>query len=80
MCFKEPEWKFLNEKHQETSKFYGLPKIHKSKIISSAMNAQNRGIIHIFEPNNLKLTPNCPKCLTGKLSQLLRLLENHKAS
>ena len=38
MCFTEPEWKFLNDKHHEVSNFYGLPKIHKSMFIESATN------------------------------------------
>ena len=41
MCFNEPEWKFLNDKHHEVINFYGLPKIHKSMIIESAINTQN---------------------------------------
>ena len=32
-CFTESEPKFLNEKSFETSNFYGLPKICKSKFI-----------------------------------------------
>ena len=32
-CFTESEQKFLNEKSFETSNFYGLPKIRKSKLI-----------------------------------------------
>ena len=32
MCFTEPEWKFLNDKHHEVSNVYELPKIHKSVI------------------------------------------------
>ena len=38
MCFTEPEWKFLNDKHHEVNNFYGLPKIHKFMIIESAKN------------------------------------------
>ena len=45
MCFTEPEWKFLNDKHHEVSNLYGLPKIHKSMIIESTINAQNSEII-----------------------------------
>ena len=48
MCFTEPEWKCLNAKHHELSHFYGLPKIHKSKTIVSAINTQNSEIIEIF--------------------------------
>ena len=73
MCFTEPEWKFLCDKHHEGSNFYGSPKIHKSMVIESAINTQNSEIIEIFEPNGLKLKtivgdPNCP---TRKLSQLI---------
>ena len=45
MCFTEPEWKFLNDKHHEVSNLYGLPKIHKSMIIESTINTQNSEII-----------------------------------
>ena len=49
MCFTEPEWKFLNDKHHEISNFYGLPKIHKSKIIESAINnVANNGRSSVF--------------------------------
>ena len=42
-CFTECEQKFLNEKSFETSNFYGLPKIHKSKVIEAAIHSQNTG-------------------------------------
>ena len=76
MCFTEPEWKFFNDKHHEVSNFYGLPKIHKSMVIESAINNQNSEIIEIFEPNDLKLRPivGGPKCPTRKLSQLIDIL------
>ena len=53
MCFTESEWKFLNDKYHEVSNFYGLPKIHKSKIIETAINTQKNEIIETFEPNDL---------------------------
>ena len=34
-CFTESEQKFLNEKSFETNNIYGLPKIHKSKVIEA---------------------------------------------
>ena len=76
MCFNKPERKFLNDKHHEVSSFYGLPKIHKSMIIESAIKTQNSEIIEIFEPNDLKLRPivGGPECLTRKLSQLIDIL------
>ena len=51
MCFREPEWKFLNDKYYEVSNFYGLPKIHKSMVKESAINTQNSKIFQIFETN-----------------------------
>ena len=42
MCFTEPEWKFLNDKHHEVRNSCRLPKIHKSMVIESAINTQNR--------------------------------------
>ena len=69
ICFRETEWKFLNDKHHELSNFYRLPKIHKSMIIESAIITENSEIIQIFEPNYLKLRliVGSPKCLTRKL-------------
>ena len=76
MCFKEPDWKFLNDKYHEVSNFYGLPIIHKFMIIESAINTQNSEISEIFEPNDLMLRPivGGPKCPTRKLSQLIDIL------
>ena len=34
MCFTEPEQKFLDDKRDEISNFYGLPKIHKTQIMN----------------------------------------------
>ena len=70
MCFTEPEWKFINDKHHEVSNFYVLPKMHKSMIIECAINTQNSEIIEVFQPNELKLRPivGGPKCPTRKLS------------
>ena len=78
MCFTEPKWKFLNDKHHEVSSFYEPPKIHKFLIIASVINSQNNEIIEIFEPNDLKLRPivGGPKCPTRKLSQLIHLTRN----
>ena len=64
-CFTESEQKFMNEKSLETSNFYGLPKIHKSKLIEAAIHSQNTEVVEIREPCDLKLRPivggpNCP--------------------
>ena len=76
MRFTGPEWKILNDKHNEVSNLYGIPKIDKAMIIESAINTQNSEIIEIFEPNDLKLRPitGDPKCPTRKLSQLIDIL------
>ena len=73
---KISEWKFLDDKHHEVSNFDGLPKIHKPKIIESAINSQSNEIIDIFKPNDLKLRPivHGRKCPTKILSQLIDIL------
>ena len=39
----------------KTSTFYGLPKIHKSKIIQNICNKENADYIKIVDPNDLQL-------------------------
>ena len=51
-----------------TRKFYGLPKIHKSKQINEAIQQQNNQYIEIHEPDDLTVRPivggpNCPQSL-----------------
>ena len=70
MCFTEPEWKFLYDRHHEGSNFYGSPKIHKSMVIESAINTQNSEIIEIFEPNGLKL-----KTIVGDPNSVSQLID-----
>ena len=57
----------------KTSNFYGLPKIHKSKLISEAMEEQNSECVSIFEPDDLKLPPivSGAICPTRPLSYLI---------
>ena len=76
MCFTEPEWKFLHDKHDKVSNFFGLTKSYKSTIIESSINTQNLEMTEMFEPNDLKLRPivDGPDCLTRKLSQLIDIL------
>ena len=40
-----------------TSNFYGLPKIHKSKLIQSVIKEQQEEYVHIIELSDLKLGP-----------------------
>ena len=69
-CFTESEQKFLNEKSFETSNFYGLPKIHKSKVIEAAIHSQNTEAVEVREPCDLKVRPivGGPDCPTRRLS------------
>ena len=39
------------------SNFYGLPKIHKSKLIQNAIKEQQKEYVHIIETSDLKLRP-----------------------
>ena len=59
-----------------TSNFYGLPKIHKFKLIQNAMKEQQKENLHILEPSDLKLRPVLagPICPTGPLSNLVGIL------
>ena len=64
-CFTESEQKFLIEKSFKTSNFYGLPKIHKSKVIERAIHSLNTEVVEVQEPHDLKLRliiggSNCP--------------------
>ena len=52
MCFTEPEWNFPNDKHNEVSNFYSLPKIHKSLIKESAINKTVKSL-KFFESSDL---------------------------
>ena len=79
----EFEQKFLDEKSFENSNFYGLPKIHKSKVIEAAIHSQNTEVVEFREPHCLKLRPivcgpNCPtRRLSYFLDPLLRPYFNH---
>ena len=75
-CFTESEQKLLNEKSFKTSNFYGLPKIHKSKVIEAAIHSQNTEVVEVREHRDLKLKPivGGPNCPTRRLSYLLDTL------
>ena len=59
-----------------TSGFYGLPKIHKSKIICQETKAQNKPYIKVLRPADLKFRPIVagPICPTSRLSNFVDLL------
>ena len=71
--FTDEEFKYLNEADYNTSNFYGLPKIHKSRLITNAIKEQNSEVVSINEPQDLKVRPivGRPKCPTRKLSELI---------
>ena len=58
-----------------TSNFYGLPKVHKSKI-NEAAEQQNNEYIEIHEPDDLTVRPivGGPNCPTRPLSQLTDII------
>ena len=45
--FTVKEFKYLNEADYNTSNFYGLPKIHKSQLITNAIKEQNCEVVSI---------------------------------
>ena len=72
----DSEYKYLCHNYFETSNFYGRPKIYKSKILHKAIKEQNKELIPILEPKDLKLSPivGGPKCPTRRLSNFLDLI------
>ena len=66
------EIQYLTNFSYTTSNFYGLPKVHKSKLIADAVKAQNSEYIVLYEPSDLVLRPIvagpvCPSDLVDKL-------------
>ena len=71
--FTDTEYKCLISSNFKPSQFYGLPKIHKSKILAEETIKQNNEIINFKEPNDLKLRPiiSGPECPTRNLSNII---------
>ena len=67
---------YLTDFQHKHSNFYGLPKIHKSKIISKAIKEQGYEFISCFQPKDLKLRPLVAdhKCPTKDLSSFVDVL------
>ena len=57
----------------KTANFYGLPKVHKSKQIISAIKEQNSSYVTIHRPDDLSFRPIVagPACPTSRLSQVV---------
>jgi hypothetical protein len=72
----ENELKYLTKFEYKTSNFYGLPKIHKSDTIKSAVINQNSDMIITRRPFDLKLRPIVagPICPTHRLSHFIDTL------
>ena len=70
--FTGKESKYLNEADYNTSNYYGLPKIHKSRLITNAIKEQNSKVVNINELQDLKVRPiiGGPIRPTRKLSEL----------
>ena len=72
----DSEYKYLSHNYFETSNFYGCPKIHKLEILHKAVKEQNKELITILEPKDLKLRPivRGPTCPTRRSSNFLELI------
>ena len=72
----EKEFDYLHNFEVKSSQFYGLPKIHKSKIITEKCKNANSSHVEVSNVNDLKLRPIIagPSCLTHRLSNLLDIL------
>ena len=59
-----------------TSNFYGLAKIHKSKLIQNTIKEQQKEYVHIIDPSDSKLRPIVagPVCPIRPLSNLINIL------
>ena len=69
----KPETDYIQNFTHKTSNFYGLPKIHKSKEIKDAVQAQNSDYIKLPAPKDLKMRPIVagPSSTTHRLSNLV---------
>ena len=72
-CLFKEEEEYITKFEMKTSNLYGLPKIHKSKLIKDAIEQQNSEYINITDPNDLKFRPIIagPASVTSRLSQLV---------
>ena len=70
------ETDYLTKFNHKTSFFYGLPKIHKSKQITSAITKQKSEYIQLPRPTDLKFRPIVagPVCPTHRLSNLIDII------
>ena len=83
----DKEIDYLTNFSYNTSNFYGLPKVHKSDIITpQAIMEQNSEYIKTLEPDDLTLRPivadpNCPtSCLRKFIDIIIKPLVIHVKS
>ena len=72
----DKEIDYLTNFSYNTSNFYGLPKVHKSDIITQAIMEQNSEHTKILEPEDLTLRPIVagPNCPTKHLSKFIDII------
>ena len=72
----DKERQFLTKFDHKTSRFYGLPKVHKSQIIKDAIKEQNMEYIKVPDPQDLSFRPVVagPAAVTSRLSNLIDIL------
>ena len=70
------ERKYISNFEYKTSVIYGLPKVHKSKIIQQAIKTQKSEYINALNASDLKLRPILagPQSPTHRLSHLIDIL------
>ena len=64
------EKEYLTSFSYNTTNFYGLPKIHESKLIQNIIKEKQKEYVYIIEPSDLELRPIVagPICPTRLLS------------
>ena len=70
------EKEYLTSFSYNASNFYGLPKVHKSKLIQNAIKEHQKEYVNIIETSDLKLRPIVagPVYPTRPLSNLIDIL------
>ena len=70
------EAQFISEFPAKTSRLYGLPKLHKSAMITAAKGTQSDTVVRIIDPDDLTFRPIVagPACPTHRLSQFLDII------
>ena len=72
-CITDKEYKYFTSFDWRTSKFYGLPKIHKCKSIIDEVSNNNSRYVHMSTPDDLIARPIVAGSVspTQHLSELL---------